>query len=87
MMRHSARMEQKSNAVQSSIGEKLATTNALAKRYAISPRQVQKMTEQGVFPAVRIARRCLRYDLAACDAAMDKFSTRAACLGRKGGQE
>jgi|GEM_PF-6147373 hypothetical protein len=60
----------------------LTTTAGLAARYAISPRQVQKFVESGVFPTVRMGRRCLRFDVAECDAALDRFKVRAAATGR-----
>jgi len=71
-------------AVQASIGErKLADTSALARRYAISPRQVQKFVESGVFPTVRMGRRCLRFDVQKCDEALSRFEVRAAATGRR----
>lgn len=62
----------------------LTTTRGLAERYSISPRQVQKFVESGVFPTVRMGRRCLRFDVAECDAAIELFKVRAASTGRAG---
>lgn len=66
------------------VAAKLTTTNGLAVRYSLSPRQIQLMTSRGILPAVKLGRRCLRYDTAACDAAMECFAIRAAATGRKG---
>jgi hypothetical protein len=62
----------------------LVTTETLAERYELSTRQVQKMAAAGIFPTVKIGRRCLRFPVAACDAALEKFQTRAASTGRAG---
>lgn len=67
--------------------KKLVTTNTLARRYELSPRQIQLMTSNGLLPVVKLGRRCTRYPITECDAALAKFQTRAACLGRKGGRE
>lgn len=73
--------------VQTGIDIKLVVISVLARRYGVSVRCIQKWTAAGILPVHKLGRRCIRYDVAACDAAMDKFSTRAACLGRKGGQD
>jgi len=66
---------------------KLVTTDSLARRYEVSARQIQLWTTNGLLPVVKLGRRCVRYPITECDAALAKFQTRAACLGRKGGQE
>ena len=66
---------------------RFADTVSLARRYSVSSRQIQKWRTAGILPAVNLGRRCLRFDVAACDAELAKFQTRCACLGRKGGQD
>jgi len=60
----------------------LVSTETLAERYEISTRQVQKMASAGIFPTVKIGRRCLRFPVAACDAALERFQTRKPATGR-----
>ena len=61
----------------------LFTTAGIAERYSISSRQVQKMVQAGIFPTVKIGARCLRFPVADCDAALDRFKVRNAEIGRK----
>ncbi len=67
--------------------KKLVTTDALARRYDVSARQIQLWTTNGLLPVVKLGRRCVRYPVTECDAVIEKFKTRAACLGGKGGQD
>jgi len=66
---------------------RFADTVTLARHFSVSVRQIQKWTSAGILPVHKISRRCVRYDVAKCDAAIDKFQTRGACIGRKGGQD
>jgi hypothetical protein len=66
---------------------KLVSTDSLARRYEVSARQIQLWTTNGLLPVVKLGRRCVRYPVAECDAALAKFQTRAVCLTRKGGQD
>lgn len=66
---------------------RFADTVTLARRFSVSVRQIQKWTSAGILPVHKLGRRCIRYDVAKCDLAVDSFQTRAACIGRKGGQD
>ena len=55
---------------------------ATAEYIGVSPRTLEKWTQQGEVPFVRISRRCVRYDLRAIDAWMAERSVPAAGSGQ-----
>ncbi len=45
----------------------LVTAKVLATRYAVEKSMVYKWVRCGALPAIRISRRCIRFNLAECD--------------------
>jgi hypothetical protein len=83
-MRLSAHMSTTNPANALASGEiKLVKIHELARRYDVSVRCIQKWTSAGILGVHKFGRRCVRYDVAKCDAAIERFQTRAACLGKK----
>jgi hypothetical protein len=46
---------------------KFGDSKAIAERYGLSWRTVEKWTQQRRLPHIRISHRCVRYDFAECD--------------------
>ncbi len=59
---------------------KLVTAKELAQRYALHPKTVWKYARCGLLPKINLARRCIRFDLEKCDAALERRSTRGSVL-------
>jgi len=54
---------------------KLVSKKELAARFSVHPKTIEKWVDAGILPKVRINPRCVRFDLARCDLAMDRRST------------
>lgn len=46
----------------------------IAARYRVGTRTIDRWVSQKIIPVVRISRRCLRFDVAQCDAALRRFT-------------
>jgi hypothetical protein len=52
----------------------LCKKSDIAARYKVANRTVDRWVAQKLIPVVRISRRCLRFDVAQCDAALRRFT-------------
>jgi hypothetical protein len=53
---------------------KLISAKELAVRYSLHPKTVWKYARCGLLPSVRMAARCVRFDVEKCDLALDRRS-------------
>ncbi len=51
---------------------KLMTAKEIAVRYALHPKTVWKYARIGLLPRIKLARRCVRFDIEVCDAALKR---------------
>jgi predicted DNA-binding transcriptional regulator AlpA len=55
----------------------LVTAKELSERYGIAQKTVRRKAREGIFPFVRLGRRCVRYPVAKCDAIMGRLEVPA----------
>lgn len=51
---------------------KLVDAKTLAFRYGVAKKTIMKWASTGFLPSHRLSRRCTRFDLISCDAAIEK---------------
>jgi predicted DNA-binding transcriptional regulator AlpA len=54
------------------VERKLYTAKEIALRYGLHPKTVWKYARIGILPKVQMARRCVRFDFAECDAVLKR---------------
>lgn len=59
------------------LAPRLVTKRHLAERYAVSPRTITSWLRTRRLPHYRLNARCLRFDVDACDRALDGFIIQA----------
>lgn len=59
-------------------GKKLATARELAARYGICRRTLTNWVRSGKLHAIKLGRRCLRFDIERADAEVARFTVEAA---------
>jgi hypothetical protein len=70
--------ETKIHAPLSDVPQKLVRKPAIAKRYDVCVRTVEKWINERRIPVIRLGRRAVRFDPLKCDAALARFEVRAA---------
>lgn len=55
-----------------SMEPKLVSAKELAIRYGLHPKTVWKYARLGTLPKVQVARRCVRFEVAECDAVLKR---------------
>ena len=56
---------------------KLCDAEFMATRYSVEAKTIRKWASEGKIPVVRLSARCLRFDVKACDAALEKRTLNA----------
>jgi excisionase family DNA binding protein len=56
--------------------QKLVSTKQLAEKYGVHPRTVQKWVNARIIPAIKITKRCMRFDEQECADALGRLTTR-----------
>ncbi len=55
----------------------LADASYMARRYSVEPKTIRRWAAEGRLPVIRLSARCLRFDVAACDAVIAKRTVSA----------
>lgn len=58
-------------------GIQLVDAETLADRYGFQPKTIRKYAREGVFPVVKLSRRAHRFNVADCDAIIERMTVRA----------
>jgi predicted site-specific integrase-resolvase len=56
---------------------KLITAKELAHRYSVHLKTVYDWSDRGILPVIKINKRCVRYDVEKCDAALERRTRRS----------